>query len=170
MYSSHRVQPGLVPRGAIVIASPGERKSGGHASHATAAFHSRSFVVTANFDLMSNLSPRDREQLSQLDTITNKVRHVHGLVEQFASSPPALAEDLAGIMRRTFTQIKLQCTTGGFDRLAQICSSMEMTSRRGTAHGVKARALREGVGTLTRQVDLERRSINNKANRSNPAG
>ena len=131
--------------------------------------HSRTPVTAANLASMSNLTPRDREQLSLLDAITSRVRHAHGLVEQFASAP-ASADQLAGTMRRTFVQIKLQCTTGGFDRLAQICSSMEMTARRGSSHPMKARALREVVGTLTRQVDLERRSISNRANKSAPPG
>jgi hypothetical protein len=55
--------------------------------------------------------------------------------------------------------MKMLCTTAGFDRLSQVCGGLEMTSRRGMSHVPKARALRDGVGTLTRQVDVERRQI-----------
>lgn len=107
---------------------------------------------------MSSLTPRDRERIALLETFTGRVRHAHRLVEQFAATPKE-AEQLGSVLRRTFSQMKMQGTTNGFDRLSQICATLETTARRGMAHVAKARALREGVGNLTRQVDLERRSI-----------
>ncbi|HUF69302.1 MAG TPA: hypothetical protein VMM79_11730 [Longimicrobiales bacterium] len=105
-----------------------------------------------------SLTPRDRERLASLDTFTGRVRHAHGLVEQFASSPRE-AEQLGSSLRRSFSHMKMLGTTNGFDRLSQICGGLEMTARRGMSHIPKASALREGVGNLTRQVDLERRAI-----------
>lgn len=110
------------------------------------------------------LTPRDREKLSSLETITGRVRHAHRLVEQFASSPKE-AEQLGSVVRRAFGQMKTLATTNGFDRLSQICGGLEMTARRGMSHIPKARALRDGVGNLTRQVDIERRQIMTAAQR-----
>jgi hypothetical protein len=104
------------------------------------------------------LTPKDRERLSTLETLTSRVRHANRLVEQFAASPKE-AEQMGSALRRTFGQMKMLCTTAGFDRLSQVCGGLEMTSRRGMSHVPKARALRDGVGTLTRQVDVERRQI-----------
>jgi hypothetical protein len=110
------------------------------------------------------LSPRDRERLSSLDDITGQIRHAHRLVEQFAASPKE-AEQLGSTIRRNCSRLKLMCTTAGFDRLAQISAGLEVSARRGTSHVMKARALREGVGSLTRQVDVERRQIKTAAQR-----
>jgi hypothetical protein len=113
---------------------------------------------------MSSLTPRDRERLSALDTFNGNLRHAHRLVEQFAAAAKD-GDRLAPVLRRTFGQMKTVATMNGFDRLSQICGSLEMTARRGMSHVPKARALREGVGTLTRQIDLERRSIRMVAQR-----
>ncbi len=107
---------------------------------------------------MNELTPRDRERLSQLDTLTGRVRHVYALTEQFAGSPRE-AEVVAGNLRRAFAQLKQQFTTAGFDKLSQTCVGLEMTARRGMSHAPKARMLREGIVTLSRQVEVERRSI-----------
>jgi hypothetical protein len=114
------------------------------------------------------LTPKDRERLSALETFTSRVRHAHRLVEQFASSARD-AEQLGSGLRRAFSQMKMLCTTNGFDRLSQICAGLEMTSRQGMSHVPKARALREGVGNLTRQVDIERRQIATAALREDDA-
>lgn len=113
---------------------------------------------------MSDLTPRDRERLAALETFTGSIRHAHRLVEQFAAAPKD-ADRLAPTLRRAFAQMKTAATMNGFDRLSQICGSLEMTARRGMSHVPKARSLREGVGTLTRQIDLERRSIRMVAQR-----
>lgn len=118
----------------------------------------------ATLAAMSNLTPRDRERIAVLETFNGRVRHAHRLVEQFASSPRE-ADQLGSVLRRTFGQMKMLGTTNGFDRLSQICASLETTARRGMSHVPKARALREGVGNLTRQVDIERRSITMAAQR-----
>lgn len=104
------------------------------------------------------MSPKDRERLSALEIFIARVRRAHALVEQFASSPKE-ADQLGSVLRRTFSQMRTHCTTSGFDRLSQLCGGLEMTSRRGMSHVPKARALRDGMGNLTRQIDLERRQI-----------
>ncbi len=107
---------------------------------------------------MSDLTPRDRERLTQLETLAGRVRHVYSLVEQFAGTPRD-AEGLSVGLRRAFGQLKMQFTTAGFDKLANATGALELATRRGGSHGPKSRSLREGVGNLTRQVDIERRAI-----------
>jgi hypothetical protein len=107
---------------------------------------------------MSELSPKDRDRLSQLEMLVNRVRHMNALVEQFAASPRD-AEQLAGTIRRAFNRLKLQFTTAGFDRIALMCGGLEQTARRGMSHGPKTRALREGVGSVSRQMEVEKRGI-----------
>jgi hypothetical protein len=117
---------------------------------------------------MSDLTPRDRERLGQLDTLVNRVRHAHGLIEQFAAAPRD-AEQLAGTLRRTFNQLKLQFTGAGFDRIANMFGALETTARRGMSHGPKARSMRESLGAITRQMDVERRMIMTEAKRATEA-
>lgn len=107
---------------------------------------------------MFELTPRDRERLAQLDTLANRLRHAHALIEQFAASPKD-AEQLSGTIRRTVNQLKMHFTTAGFDRLAQMCAQIEQTARRGMSHGPKARSLREAIANLNRQIELERRAV-----------
>jgi len=107
---------------------------------------------------MSALTPKDRDRLSQLEQVQPAVRKAHGLVEQFAAAPKE-AEHIAGNLRRTFAQLKMRFTAIGFDRLAQMATGLETTARRGLSHGPKSRALREGLGSLNRQIDLERRTV-----------
>jgi hypothetical protein len=116
---------------------------------------------------MSELSPQDRERLSQIETLMHRVRRANALVEQFASAPKE-GDQLAGTLRRLFGQMKMQFTTAGFDRLALMCGGLELTARRGMSHGPKARMLREGLGNLTHQVDVDRRAIRSSAARSQP--
>lgn len=111
-----------------------------------------------------SITPKDRDRLNQLEMLSAKVRHAHSLIEQFAASPKA-AEQLSSNIRRTFAQLKIQFTTAGFDRLAQMTSGLEMTARRGMSHAPKTRALRDGLGTLSRQIDLERRAVMTAAHR-----
>ncbi len=107
---------------------------------------------------MSTLTPRDRERISSLDSFQNRIHHVRGVIERFATQPRD-HESLSINVRRTITQLKLQFTAAGFDNLAQICVNLESAARTGSNHGAKSSKLREGIGTLSRLIDQERRSI-----------
>jgi hypothetical protein len=113
---------------------------------------------------MTDLTPRDRERLAELETLTSRVRHAHAQVELFAASPRE-AEARALTLRRTFNQLKLQFTGAGLDRIAQMFNALETTARRGMSHGPKARTLREALGTVMRQLEVERRVITAAAQR-----
>lgn len=107
---------------------------------------------------MAELTPRDREMIAELETFQNRVHRVRAVVERFASEP-GHAETLSAGVRRAFNQLKLQFTSAGFDTMAQICGSMESVARFGSSHRVRSTKLREAVGTLSRLLDQERRSI-----------
>lgn len=107
---------------------------------------------------MANLSPRDRERIAVLETFLNRVHHARGVVERFATQPRD-AETLSIGVRRTFNQLKLQFTSAGLDTLAQICGGLETAARAGSTHLAKTGKLREGVGTLSRLIEQERRLI-----------
>jgi hypothetical protein len=113
---------------------------------------------------MSGLTPKDRDRLAQLEQVQHAVRHAHSLVEQFAATPKD-AENMSGSLRRSFAQLKMRFTAIGFDRLAQLATGLETTARRGLSHGPKARALRDGLGSLTRQMEVERRTVVAQAQR-----
>jgi hypothetical protein len=118
---------------------------------------SRAHPCAATFRTVA-LSPKDRDRISQLETLVHRVRHANALVEQFAAAPKD-AEQLAGSMRRTFNQLKMQFTTAGFDQLAIQFSSLEQLARRGMSHGPKSRQLREGLGNALRSMDIAKRTI-----------
>jgi len=107
---------------------------------------------------MATLTPRDRERIASLDAFQNRIHHVRGVIERFATQPRD-QESLSIIVRRTITQLKLQFTAAGLDNLAQICVNLESAARTGSNHGAKSSKLREGIGTLSRLLEQERRSI-----------
>lgn len=107
---------------------------------------------------MANLTPRERERIAELDTFINRVHHARGVVERFATQRQD-ADTLSITVRRTFNQLKLQFTSAGLDTPAQICVGLESAARTGSSHVSKASKLREGVGTLSRLLELERRNI-----------
>lgn len=87
-----------------------------------------------------------------------RVQRVHGLVEQYAAAK-SNHEALAQPLRRAFQQLKLQFMGAGYDSLSQLCGSMELATSRGGSPSNKTRILREGVGSLRFQLELEQRSI-----------
>ncbi len=107
----------------------------------------------------------DREQLQTLDGFGNRMHHVRGLVEKLAVERMDV-EGVAGQCRRAFNQLKMQLAGAGLDTMANLCGQLELTARRGMPHASKVRMLRDGVGTLTRQIDVEKRQITTAAKRA----
>lgn len=103
-------------------------------------------------------------RLSALQDLESRVQHVHGLVEQFASAVNRGADSpLAVPLRRAFGQLKLAFLGAGMDTLSQLAGSMEIAAGRGTpSHRV--RVLREGVGSMRHQIELEQRTIHRELN------
>ena len=114
---------------------------------------------------MSAMNARDRDQIQTLDSFATRLHHVRGLVEKLAVERGD-TDGIAVQCRRAFNQLKLQLTGAGLDTMANVCSQLELTSRRGMPQASKVRILREGVGTLTRQIDVEKRQIMTAAKRA----
>ena len=107
---------------------------------------------------MAKLSPSATLKLNELEQLSGKVQRVHGLVEQFAVAK-ANPDQYEMAIRRTFEQLKMQFMGAGMDAMSQLCGQMAMASKRGMSQVSKTRILREGVGTLRFQVELEARSV-----------
>ena len=107
---------------------------------------------------MSTLSPGAQARYNTISEYTDKVQRVYGMVETFAATRHN-SDSLLLPLSRAFAQLKLQFMGAGLDRLSQQCGAMEVTARRGLSPNAKIRILREGVGSLKSQLDLELRSI-----------
>jgi hypothetical protein len=104
------------------------------------------------------MTPRDRERIAELETFQNRIHHARGIVERFATQPRD-SDSLSITVRRAMNQLKLQFTSAGLDNLAQVCVNLESAARTGSNHIAKSSKLREGIGTLSRLVEQERRAI-----------
>lgn len=112
------------------------------------------------FGMAGNLSPRAQQKLASLQALTDKVQHVYGLVERYAASrTDQQAEVQVMPLRRAFSRLKVELMGAGFDSMAQLAGSMETAARRGGSVRNKARILREGVGSLRFQMELEQRKV-----------
>lgn len=109
--------------------------------------------------MTGRLSPNAQIRYATLATFTEKVHRAHSLVEQFAAAGSKGGEQYTMPLSRHFRQLKLQFMGAGLDRLSQLCGSMELAAKRGMSHPARARILREGVGSLKFQLELEQRSI-----------
>lgn len=108
--------------------------------------------------MAGKLSPRAQTRLAELGELDRRVHTVHGLVEQYAVARANL-ESLEIPLRRNFSQLKMHFMGAGLDAMSQLAGSMEMTIRRGMAQAAKTRILREAVGSMRFQLELEQRSV-----------
>jgi hypothetical protein len=108
------------------------------------------------------MSATHRQRIAQLEKFGGRIQHVHGLVERFAVEPDD-AERWAQMIRRSLGQLKMELMGAAFDSMAQQCGAMEMAARRGSSRVAKIRILREGVGSLRQQIDIEQRSVRTDA-------
>lgn len=97
-------------------------------------------------------------RLASVRELERRVQHVHGLVEQYAAARVNV-ESYAIPMRRAFAQLKMHFMGSGLDAMSQLAGSMEITSRRTMSQVTKTRILRDAVGSLKFQLELEQRSI-----------
>jgi hypothetical protein len=109
---------------------------------------------------MSNLSPAALQKLATLHHMAERVQHLHGLVERFATTrDPKLSEPLVQPMKRAFGRLKLELSGAGLDSLSQLAGSMEVAAGRGGAIQMKIRILREGIGSIRFQLEQEGRAV-----------
>lgn len=110
--------------------------------------------------MAGKLSPKAQLKLSALRQMEDRVHHVHGLVEKFATTKnQAQAERMAQPMKRAFGRLKLDLMGAGLDSMSQLAGAMEIAAGRGGSLRNKARILREGVGSLRFQVEQAQRKV-----------
>jgi hypothetical protein len=108
--------------------------------------------------MAGKLSPAAQGKLAILNEFSNRVQRVHGLVEQYASSKTN-PDQYVMPMTRGFAQLKMLFMGAGLDAMSQLCGSMEIASKRGLSYMQKVRILREGVGSLRFQLEMEQRAV-----------
>jgi hypothetical protein len=118
------------------------------------------FLPPATFSAMAgNISPQAQAKLAMLREMARKVDHVRGLVEQYAVARGKNGDLLIIPIKRAFGRLKLELMGAGLDSLSQLAGSMELAARRGSNQQNKARILREGVGSMVFQMELEQRAV-----------
>jgi hypothetical protein len=110
--------------------------------------------------MAGKLSPTAQTRLATLQQVAEKVQHVHGLVERFATlRDPRQAEQYAPPMKRAFGRLKVELMGLGLDSMSQLAAAMEIASGRSGSIQTKGRILREGVGSLRFQVEQEQKQV-----------
>ena len=102
------------------------------------------------------LSSRAQVRLANLLEFEHKIQRIYGLVEQYASNR-ADSESLTNAIKRALAQLKRDLLGAGFEQLSQLAGSMEIAAGRRTSQQAKSHILREGVGSIRFQVELEQR-------------
>lgn len=105
---------------------------------------------------MPGLTPLAQAKLSTLEGFAQKAQRLYGLVEQYAADRSG-GEVLSMTIKRALGQLKREFLASGYDAMAQLASAMEIAAGRGSNQQGKARILREGVGSLKSQIEIEQR-------------
>ncbi len=109
-------------------------------------------------NMPGKLSPKAQTKLAALQDFSQKIQHVYSLVEQFAADRAGRnSEALSMAMKRGFAQLKRDFMGAGMDSLSQLAGGMEIAAGRRTSLTTKSRILRDGIGSLKFQVELEQR-------------
>jgi hypothetical protein len=108
--------------------------------------------------MSGKLSPSANARLATIGEFINRVQRVHGLVEMYATAK-GNADQYLMPMQRGFGQLKMMFMGAGLDSLSQLCGAMEIAAKRGMSPMQKIRILRDGVGSLKFQLELEQRAV-----------
>ncbi len=103
------------------------------------------------------LSSRAQVRLVTLREFEQKTQRVYGLVEQYATNRSD-SETLTNAIKRALAALKRDLLGGGFEQLSQLAGQMETAAGRRLTQQAKSHILREGVGSLRFQLDLEART------------
>lgn len=103
-------------------------------------------------------SPVAQQELAKYESFMQDVGRIHSLSEQFAVAK-AGQDNLKSMLKRAAGQTKLKFMTQGLAQLSQICGAIELQASRTAPQPVMTRALREHVGNLKFQIELEMRLI-----------
>lgn len=108
--------------------------------------------------MAGKMSPTGARRIGELEEINRKVQRVYAMVEQLASVKNG-ADALAQSIKRELQRLKMTLMQAGMDSVSQIAGGMEIAAGRGGNPNMKVRILREGVGSIKFQCELEQRSI-----------
>src|SRR5262245_32148428 len=108
--------------------------------------------------MAGKISPSAQAKLAVYEAFTPHVARLNSLVEQFAVAK-VKRDELKPALKRAASQTKVRFMSAGLENLAQQCGSIEMAASRGGSPVQVARVLRELVGSLRFQLDLEMRTI-----------
>lgn len=109
---------------------------------------------------MAGIDPKAAARLAPIDELLRKVQHAHGLVEQFAvAARQGKEEPIAIPLRRAFGSLKLAFMGAGLDELSQLSGAMEIAATRGGSANRRIGILREGIGSMRHQLELEQRLV-----------
>jgi len=104
--------------------------------------------------MSGKLSPTAQARVGLFESFSPQVARLHSLVEQFAVAGTR-REEMRPSLKRAASQTKVRFMSAGLDTLAQQCASMEMAASRGGNPNQLVRILRELVGSLKFQLELE---------------
>jgi hypothetical protein len=104
------------------------------------------------------LSPRAQLQINALGELLTKVQRVHALVEQYAAAR-VNQDQFAMPLKRALERLKLEFMGTCQDALSQLAGSLALAVSRGGSVSTRVRTLREGVGSMRFQLELEQRTI-----------
>ncbi len=105
---------------------------------------------------MPGLTPQAQAKLTTLEGFAQKAQRLYGMIEQFAADRSG-GEVLTSAIKRAVGQLKREFLASGYDSMAQLAGAMEIAAGRGTNQQAKVRILREGVGSLKSQLEIEQR-------------
>ncbi len=103
------------------------------------------------------LSTRAQTRLIALREFEQKTQRVYGIVELYATAKME-SEQTVSQLKRALGQLKRDLMGAGFDQLSKLAASMEVAAGRRLSQQAKSHILREGVGSLRFQLELEQRT------------
>ena len=106
--------------------------------------------------MTGKLSSRAQVRLATLEEFRQKAHRVYALVEQYAAARAGV-EPIVMALKRALAQLKRDLLGAGFEQLSQLAGSMEVAAGRGTSQQARTRILREGVGSIKSQLEIEQR-------------
>jgi hypothetical protein len=107
--------------------------------------------------MAGKMSPSAAIRVAELEGYHPKVMHLNNLIENYAVAKTGADNYLANL-KRAADQLKLKLLSAGFAQMSQLCGAIVMTASRAGNQGAKARALREHMGNLKFQLELEVRT------------
>ncbi len=98
------------------------------------------------------LSAKQQSQLGFLQILPAKLQRLNGVIEQMAGGK--VDESLVRGMIRVLDESKAHASQLGMNGLADACSQMASTARRGGGQQVKVRGLKDNLAYIRTQLEM----------------